>query len=46
MVREFVKPDVDPIASAYDNDDIYPHELIPKLKELGLFGITIPIEYG
>ncbi len=46
MVREFVKRDVDPIASAYDNDDIYPHELIPKLKELGLFGITIPNEYG
>ena len=46
MVREFVKRDVEPIASAYDNDDIYPHELIPKLKELGLFGITIPIEYG
>ena len=45
-VREFVKRDVEPIASAYDNDDIYPHELIPKLKELGLFGITIPIEYG
>jgi len=46
MVREFVKRDVEPIASSYDNDDIYPHELIPKLKELGLFGITIPIEYG
>ena len=45
-VREFVKRDVEPIASAYDNDDIYPHELIPKLQELGLFGITIPIEYG
>ena len=46
MVHEFVKRDVEPIASAYDNDDIYPHELIPKLQELGLFGITIPIEYG
>ena len=45
-VREFVKRDVEPIASAYDNDDIYPHALIPKLQELGLFGITIPIEYG
>ena len=45
-VREFVKRDVEPIASAYDNDDIYPHDLIPKLQELGLFGITIPIEYG
>ncbi len=46
MVREFVKNDVAPIASNYDRNDIYPHELIPKLRELGLFGITIPIEYG
>ena len=46
MVREFVKNDVAPIASDYDRNDIYPHELIPKLRELGLFGITIPIEYG
>ena len=46
MVREFVKNDVTPIASNYDRNDIYPHELIPKLRELGLFGITIPIEYG
>ena len=46
MVREFIKRDVEPIASAYDNEDIYPHELIPKMQELGLFGITIPREYG
>ena len=46
MVRDFVKNDVEPIAAEYDNNDVYPHELIPRLQELGLFGITIPSEYG
>ena len=46
LVREFVKNDVLPIASQYDNEDTYPHELVPTMRELGLFGITIPEEYG
>ena len=46
LVRDFVKRDVEPIANAYDNEDIYPHELIPIMCELGLFGINIPTEYG
>ncbi|PZC42710.1 MAG: hypothetical protein DK303_000858 [Chloroflexi bacterium] len=46
LVRDFVKRDVEPIASTYDNEDIYPHELIPIMRELGLFGINIPTEYG
>ncbi|MEC7914383.1 MAG: acyl-CoA dehydrogenase family protein [Chloroflexota bacterium] len=46
LVRDFVKRDVEPIANAYDNGDIYPHELIPIMCELGLFGINIPTEYG
>ena len=46
LVRDFVKRDVEPIANAYDNEDIYPHELIPTMRELGLFGINIPTEYG
>ncbi|MFL2803421.1 MAG: acyl-CoA dehydrogenase family protein [Dehalococcoidia bacterium] len=46
VVKDFIKKDVDPIASTYEQEDIYPHELIPTMKELGLFGITIPEEYG
>ena len=46
LVKDFVKRDVEPIANAYDNEDIYPHELIPTMCELGLFGINIPAEYG
>ena len=37
MVRDFVRREVDPIAQTYDNEDIYPHELIPKMRDLGLF---------
>ncbi|MCH7984326.1 MAG: acyl-CoA dehydrogenase family protein [Chloroflexi bacterium] len=46
LVREFVRRDIEPIANQYDSEDIYPHELIPKMREMGLFGITIPEEYG
>ena len=46
LVREFVTNDVLPIASRYDNEDTYPQELVPTMRELGLFGITIPEEYG
>jgi alkylation response protein AidB-like acyl-CoA dehydrogenase len=45
-VREFVRRDVLPVAQRYEKDDIYPHELIERMKALGLFGITIPEEYG
>ena len=46
LVREFVKRDVEPVAGRYDNEDTYPSELVEKMKEMGLFGITIPEEYG
>jgi len=46
LVREFVRRDVDPVTSKYDNDDVYPAELADRMAELGLFGITIPKEYG
>ena len=46
LVRDFVRRDVEPVASRYDNEDIYPHELAAKMQEMGLFGITIPEEYG
>ena len=46
MVRDFVQRDVLPIATRYDNEDIYPHELVDTMRQMGLFGITIPEEYG
>jgi alkylation response protein AidB-like acyl-CoA dehydrogenase len=46
LVRDFVRRDVAPVATRYDNEDIYPTELVETMKGLGLFGITIPEEYG
>lgn len=46
LVRDFVTRDVEPLASKYDKEDIYPQELIPIMKDMGLFGITIPTSYG
>ena len=46
MVRDFVRRDVEPVADRLDREDIVPHDLIDKMKGLGLFGITVPEEYG
>ena len=46
MVRDFVRREVEPVASQHDHADTVPFELIDRMKELGLFGITVPEEYG
>ena len=46
LVRDFVRREVEPIAQEYDNEDIYPQQLIEPMREMGLFGITIPEDYG
>lgn len=46
LVREFVRRDVEPVANYYENEDIYPQDLVDKMAEMGLFGIMIPEEYG
>ena len=46
LVRDFVRRDVEPVASRYERDDIYPSELVDTMAEMGLFGITVPEEYG
>ena len=46
MVHEFVRRDVEPIVSEYEREDIVPFDIIEKMKEMGLFGITIPEQYG
>src|SRR6266851_8968094 len=45
-VRRFVDRDVMPVATELEHRDEYPHELVAKMKELGLFGATIPADYG
>ena len=46
LVRDFVRREVAPVAARYDHDDIYPAELVGTMRRMGLFGITIPEEYG
>ncbi|PKB80068.1 MAG: acyl-CoA dehydrogenase [SAR202 cluster bacterium Io17-Chloro-G9] len=46
LVRDFVRREVDPVAAELDREDRVPHDLIDQMKELGLFGITVPEEYG
>ena len=46
VVREFVRRDVEPVAAELDRNDTVPLDLIDQMKDLGLFGITIPEEYG
>ncbi|MGO9607391.1 MAG: acyl-CoA dehydrogenase family protein [Candidatus Binataceae bacterium] len=45
-VRRFVERDVMPVAADLEHRDEYPHALVAKMKELGLFGATIPAEHG
>jgi alkylation response protein AidB-like acyl-CoA dehydrogenase len=45
-VRRFVEREVLPAASELEHRDEYPHALVDRMKELGLFGATIPQEYG
>jgi butyryl-CoA dehydrogenase len=45
-IREFVERDVLPVASDLEHADEYPSELVEAMKELGLFGVTIPEEHG
>jgi alkylation response protein AidB-like acyl-CoA dehydrogenase len=45
-VRKFVARDVIPVASDLEHADAYPAEIVAAMADLGLFGITIPEEYG
>ena len=45
-VRDFVDREVLPVASSFDHRDEFPDALVRVMKDMGLFGITIPEEYG
>ena len=45
-VDRFLARDVAPVAQALEREDVYPHELVEKMKALGLFGATIGEAYG
>jgi alkylation response protein AidB-like acyl-CoA dehydrogenase len=45
-VRDFVDEKILPVATELEHDDEYPVEIVEGMKQLGLFGLTIPEEYG
>ena len=45
-VREFVDKEIIPVAMELEHKDEYPAQIVEGMKELGLFGLTIPEEYG
>jgi alkylation response protein AidB-like acyl-CoA dehydrogenase len=46
MVRQFVDERVLPIAEEHDHEDKFPETVVEQMRELGLFGVTIPEEHG
>ena len=45
-VRKFVQNEVIPVASEMEHRNEYPHALVEQMKEMGLFGVNIPEQYG
>ncbi len=45
-IERFLDRDVRPHVSALEHDDIYPDDIVEKMKEMGLFGATISEDYG
>src|ERR1700712_1449124 len=46
MVRQFVDEQILPQAEHYDAVDEFPEPIVAQMRELGLFGVTIPEEHG
>src|SRR5438128_12692207 len=45
-VRDFVDTEVIPVADELEHRDEFPEKIVEGMKELGLFGLTVPEEYG
>lgn len=45
-VRDFVDREVRPVARDLEHSDTYPEKLIEQMKQLGIFGLAVPEEYG
>jgi len=45
-VRDFVDKEIIPHAQALEHADEYPSDIVDGMKEMGLFGLTIPEAYG
>ena len=46
LLRTFVDKEIVPVARDWEQSGRYPTEIVDGMKEMGLFGITVPEEYG
>ncbi|HUG75358.1 MAG TPA: acyl-CoA dehydrogenase family protein [Acidimicrobiia bacterium] len=46
LVREFAEREIAPHAEAWDRDHHFPVDTVRAMGDLGLFGLTLPEEYG
>lgn len=45
-VDKFLAQEVSPVAWQLEHDDVYPAEIVERMKDMGLFGCLIDPEYG
>ena len=45
-VRDFAEKEIRPVIGEFDREHKYPTFLLPKMAELGIMGICIPVRYG
>ena len=46
LVRKFVDEQIIPVAMELERKDEYPTQIVEGMKEMGIFGLMIPEEYG
>ncbi|XVU21176.1 acyl-CoA dehydrogenase family protein [Actinoplanes sp. CA-054009] len=46
VLRDFVDREIRPVAREWEAADRYPAEIVATMAEMGLFGLTVPEEYG
>ncbi|MBO3741268.1 acyl-CoA dehydrogenase family protein [Actinoplanes sp. NEAU-H7] len=46
VLRNFVDREIRPVAQEWEASGRYPTEIVETMRELGLFGLTVPEEYG
>ena len=45
-LRRFVEKEIMPVAPEWERSGRYPTEIVDQMKRMGLFGLTVPVEYG
>ncbi|QYC42592.1 Acyl-CoA dehydrogenase [Nonomuraea coxensis DSM 45129] len=45
-LRAFVDKEIVPVAVEWEHSGRYPAEIVDKMKQMGLFGLSVPEEYG